>query len=236
MNYQTHITMKSSNAKTGPIPVSTTTGATCPKVCPFRTDSAGGCYAASGPLALHWAKVTKGERGGDWDALCAAVAGMPEGQLWRHNQAGDLPGDGESVDALALAKLTRANEGRKGFTYSHYSPTLENIAAIRAANAGGFTVNLSANSMAHADELAAHGLPVVTVLPKDATGNGPVFTPAGRRVVICPATYREDTSCATCGLCQSRASTRPIVGFPAHGTGAKRADAVARRTIPIRAA
>ena len=40
-------------------------------------------------------------------------------------------------------------------------------------------------------------------------------TPDGRRVVVCPATYRDDVNCKSCGLCQKARDV--IVGFPAHG-------------------
>ena len=59
MNF--HLTLKSSNVKTGPIPVSTSSAATCPPTCPFNNGE--GCYAGSGPLALHWKKVTEKTRG-----------------------------------------------------------------------------------------------------------------------------------------------------------------------------
>jgi len=55
---------------------------------------------------------------------------------------------------------------------------------------------------------------VVVVLP--STQNQNTVTPKGRRVVVCPATQREDVSCATCQLCQRQRDV--IVGFPAHGT------------------
>lgn len=245
--YQVHLTPKSNNSKTGPIPVSTTTAGTCPTACPFRSDAAGGCYAASGPLALHWRAVTNGERGTDWSTFVQSIAALPDGQLWRHNQAGDLPGDGQTIDASALAQLVDANRKKRGFTYTHYTPTGANGDAIRAANAGGFVVNLSANDPAHADTLARAAIgPVVTVLAvADGRAKGesldayrermPTRTPEGRRLVVCPATYLDDVSCATCQLC-ARGDRTSIVGFPAHGTGAKRADSVARRSIPIRAA
>tara|TARA_R110002126_G_scaffold291144_1_gene450585 strand:- start:456 stop:890 length:435 start_codon:yes stop_codon:yes gene_type:complete len=140
------------------------------------------------------------------------------------NQAGDLPGLGENIDAHALGQLTRANNGRKGFTYTHKHSTESNREAIRSANTNGFTVNLSANTLAHADELAEINCgPVVVVLPSDQIAN--TTTPAGRKVVICPATVRDDITCATCGLCQRQRSA--IVGFPAHGTGKRKASAVA---------
>jgi hypothetical protein len=222
-----HLTMKSRNVKTGPIPVSTSTAATCPAACPFNHQNSGGCYAAAGPLALHWRKVTDGAAGGSFAAFLESVRQIPAGQLWRHNQAGDLAGAGDALDTDALDQLTAANAGRRGFTYTH-KPLRDasERAAVARANAGGFTVNLSANDAAHADRLADLAIgPVVVVVPRDATENA--TTPAGRKIVICPATQRDDVSCATCKLC-ARADRAAIVGFPAHGASAKRADAVAR--------
>jgi hypothetical protein len=208
--YNVHLSTRSANAKTGPIPVSTTSRATCPVDCAVRD----ACYAASGPLALHWSAVSSGARGTDWAGFCDAIATLPDGQLWRHNQAGDLPGDGHTVDPVALGALVRANLGKRGFTYSHYRDAAS-LAWIRHANTWGFTVNLSANSLADADTLADTGAgPVVCVLPSDASEN--TRTPGGRRVVVCPATQRDDVSCATCQLCQRQRDT--VVGFPAHGT------------------
>ena len=220
MPYTVHLSPKSANAKTGPIPVSTTTRATCPVDCAMRA----GCYAASGPLALHWSAVSSGARGTDWSTFTASIAALPDGQLWRHNQAGDLPGDGHTVDPVALGELVRANRGRRGFTYTHYRDA-QSLNWVRHANQWGFTVNLSANDLRDADALADTGAgPIVVVLPSDQTTN--TTTPAGRRVVVCPATQRDDVSCATCQLCSRQRET--IVGFPAHGAR--------RRTIDIKLA
>ena len=202
--------MKSANAKTGPIPVSTTERDSCPTDCNMRD----ACYAASGPLALHWNAVSAGARGTDWPTFTQTISQLPAGQLWRHNQAGDLPVAGGTVDAVKLGQLVAANTGKRGFTYSHHRDAAS-ITWIRHANAWGFTVNLSANDLADADMLAAHDAgPVVVVLPSTQTTN--TTTPAGRAVVICPATQRDDVSCATCQLCQRQRAA--IVGFPAHGT------------------
>jgi hypothetical protein len=62
--------------------------------------------------------------------------------------------------------------------------------------------------------LADHAAGPVVVVPSTQTAN--TTTPAGRAVVICPATQRDDISCATCQLCQRQRAA--IVGFPAHGT------------------
>ena len=227
MNQQNiHITPISKNAKTGPITVTTSCATTCPNACPFNNANEGGCYAAGGPLAMHWRKVTSGERGGDINALCEHVAKLPENAVWRHNQAGDLRGDGETIDAQALSKLAMANTGRRGFTYTHYD-VLENATnaqAVELANFQGFTVNLSANDLQHADKLAGLNIaPVCVVLPAEQTTN--CATPEGRTVVICPATQRDDITCSSCKMCQVQ--RRAIVGFPAHGASKRKASAVA---------
>lgn len=104
-----HFCEKSRNSKTGPIPVSTTSSDTCPQACPFRGN---GCYAESGPLALHWREVNNGTRGDTWPEFCAKVEALPAGQLWRHNQAGDLPGKGDSIDVWELGSLVKGEPGQ----------------------------------------------------------------------------------------------------------------------------
>lgn len=206
------LTLKSANVKTGPIPVSITGADSCPDSCPF---SGGGCYAKGGPLAIHWRKVTTGERGMAWGDFLGAIKGLSAGQLWRHNAAGDLLGAGETIDPVALGELVAANQGKRGFTYTHKTNHADNFQWIRAANAWGFTVNLSANDLIHADSLVDQNAgPVVTVLPID--GPTKQTTPKGRTVITCPATYRENVNCETCKLC-AVSDRQTIIGFPAHG-------------------
>ena len=205
-----HLTLKSANGKTGPIPVSTSGDETCADDCAMALE----CYAATGPLALHWRAVSDGRRGTDWPTFIDAVEDLPDDQLWRHNQAGDLPKKGGTIDPVKLGELVRANIGKRGFTYSHHRDAAS-IAWIRHANQWGFTVNLSANNLRDADTLADYQAgPVVVVLPSTAKSN--TVTPKGRPVVICPATQRADVSCKTCQLCQRQRAA--IVGFPGHGS------------------
>jgi len=210
-----HLTMKSGNEKTGPIPVSTTERDSCPDDCAMK----GECYGLGGPLAIHWRAVSEGLRGMTWDEFCERIAALPLMQLWRHNQAGDLPkivrADGTAtVDRVKLQALVVANNGRRGFTYSHHRDA-DSIDAIRDANRNGFTVNLSANDLADADMLADYDAGPVTVILASTVAENTV-TPAGRPVVVCPATIR-DVSCDKCQLCARRERT-VIVGFPAHGS------------------
>lgn len=223
-------TRKSGNAKTGPIPVSMSVKNTCPDTCPLKQ---GGCYAAYGPVNLHWIRLSKGKVGIPFAQFCEEIASLPVGQIWRHNQAGDLAGKCNAIDVEALEQLTAANVGRKGFTYTH-KPVLNgqdsnnvvdtNRRAIADANKNGFTINLSADNLREADEMLALGIgPVVTLLPE---GSGNVTTPAGHKVVVCPAVQNEFTNCQVCGLC-AKGNRKVVIGFPAHGTAKRKADAVA---------
>ncbi len=219
-----HFIRKSSNSKTGEIPVTYSTRETCPESCPhYRTD----CYAEDFHARMAWNKVP--ERGSDLPETCASIAALPPGQLWRMNVAGDLPGKGEDVDAYALGEIVRANIGRRGFTYTH-KKTTSAIFWARHATEWGFTVNLSADDAGEADTLAAHGLPLTCIVPMNTPERS--TTPAGRPIVVCPAQTRDDKTCKTCELCQ-HADRAVIVGFRAHGSKAKQTDARARRVIPI---
>lgn len=212
---------KSGNAKTGPIPVSYSDRSTCPRSCPFLGN---GCYAEGWPLRDHWDKVP--ERGVSWARFCSQVSELPSGQLWRHNGAGDLPRRGRTIDALKLARLVAANAGKRGFTYTHHALTPANRAALSDANLRGFTVNVSCESLEQVDNIGL-ALPTVVVLPSLAKGEREpkvTRTPAGIRVVSCPAQYR-DTSCAECKLCADSQRTYAI-GFRAHGIGTKKVAAV----------
>lgn len=213
----------SHNGKTGPIPVTISDRSTCPSTCPLKGN---GCYAENFPLSLHWDNASL-----SFDSLLESIRKLPSGQLWRHNQAGDLPGQSDRIHWPDLSRLINANGGRRGFTYTH-KPVLDhawarhNRESIAVANALGFTINLSADNLAHADRLHELDIaPVVTILPAEQTTN--TITPGGRRVVVCPAYHREQTTCSNCGLCQ-KAARSIIVGFPAHGARSRAASAVAR--------
>ena len=219
-----HITPKSKNSKVGKMAVTTSTATTCPTSCPFKSN---GCYADSGPLKLHWNKVTKGERGDDWSTFIDKIKDLPTGSKWRHNQAGDLPGDMEKLDDEKCIELAKANKGKRGFTYTHYDVlnNFQNAITVNMMNHLGFTVNVSANNLDHADKLCDMDIaPVATVLPIEQTTN--TVTPKGRKVVVCPATYKDDVSCASCMLCE-KWDRNVVVGFPAHGTSKKKAAAIA---------
>ena len=225
------ITHKSGNRITGPIMITTSPRTTCPLACPFRKDGhsaeAGLCYAEHGHLGHYiWSGLDKTRAGQmisgripvySFTQLREAITALPEGTLWRHNQAGDLPSDDmKTIARDRLRQLVAANKGRRGFTYTHFDVVKNraNRATVREANADGFTINLSADTLAEADELAdAECGPVTVVLSALQMEN--TITPAGRKVVICPARVRHDMTCATCGICAQQ--RKAIIGFPALG-------------------
>jgi hypothetical protein len=214
----------SSNRKTGPIPQTYSARNTCPPSCSHYGQD---CYAEDFHTRMQWDKVPA--RGVPIDQLAGHIRSLPPRQLWRHNVAGDLPGSGETVDAYELGEIVRANIGRRGFTYTHkHKP--QAIKWAQHATAWGFTVNLSADDAGHADQLSAHGLPVVCIVPIDTPAQAQ--TPAGRPITVCPAQTREYMTCAVCQLCQ-KADRQAIIGFRAHGTKAAETDVRARRVIPI---
>lgn len=225
MNY--HLTIKSANIKTGKIAVSTSSAKTCPPSCPLIRK----CYAASGPLELHWRKVTRGERGSAWRDFLDGIRKLPDGSPWRHNQAGDLAGRGDRINRRKLEELATAARHTRGWTYTHKpvlgisKTTSRNRWAIAAAMRRGFAINLSANDLGNADALASLDLaPVVVLLPENSPET--VHTPAGRKVIVCPAQSRQGVTCSTCQLCAVKTRS-VIVGFRAHGSRKKLAEAVA---------
>lgn len=218
-----HFTPKSSNAKTGPIAVTTTSSNSCPATCPFN--NGGGCYAASGPLALHWRAVSKGERGGDLSYLVDAVsrAKLPAGSLVRLNQAGDLPHNGGTINFEVLRQLQAIFGRLRPFTYTHHKQTRQNLLSVQWANMAGMTVNLSCDSEAQASLRHREGFPSVCVVRSDDQRRS-WQDDHGVRFQTCPAQLKDGVTCQTCQLC-TRADRACVVAFRAHGTGKRKINA-----------
>ena len=225
------IVQKSGNRITGPIMVTTSPRSSCPLACPLRktgdTPEAGVCYAEHGHLGHYiWTGLDQTEPGQSisgripvysFDQLLTAIRTQPHGALWRHNQAGDLSSDDQkTINVLKLRAITAVNTGRRGFTYTHFDVVNNpaNWAAVREANTNGFTVNLSADTLEEADQLAdTKCAPVTVVVPSTVTEN--TTTPQGRKVIICPARTHKNVNCSNCGLCARQRDA--IIAFPALG-------------------
>ncbi len=245
------LTLVSANQKTGPIPVSMTSKVSCPSTCAFK--AGGGCYAENGGLGINWNKLGRGQgRALTAEQFLGAIKVLPRGQLWRHNQAGDLPHDPDTgrIFPHFLYQLAQANKGKRGFTYTHHKWEeweggvhngceygQQNRDFIQQANANGFTINVSCETAEQVDRACSYGLPSVIAVPKGTPDRW--HTPKGNLVITCPAVTQDNVTCARCGLCQrvytgtsqTTSKLRHTVAFPVHGNGAKKAE---RKLLELR--
>ena len=215
-----HLSRVSSNKKTGPMPVTTTSRNSCPPTCAMRS----ACYAMTGPLALHWDKVSNSERGKGWRDHLADLATLPLFSPLRLNQSGDLPHSAGKISRRYLVALLDVIKRRKlrAWTYTHHDLAKgENAELLRRAFRSGLTINVSTESVAAADAAIAAGLPATITVPSTET-RSTWRTPDRNLVMVCPAQRRE-TNCAECTLCHKRGK-RVIIAFTAHGTRKKTAD------------
>jgi hypothetical protein len=217
---------RSGTSKLGALASSYSAPSTCPPSCPLQGKA---CYARGIRTLTQW-KRTEGAGNplnvSGWAAFCRKVSALPAGSLFRHNVAGDLPGRGETVDGPALRLLVDACRSAqlKAWTYTHKKPEGTNLTAIRAANAGGLTVNLSADTPEEADAFRGLG-PVCLTVPSAHPAKS--ATPGGTPIVVCPAQLQPGrVTCSNCGGSAGPLCSRPdrtfVVGFRAHGQ-AKRA-------------
>lgn len=223
-NIRFSFTRTSGNRKTGPIAVSMTSRNSCPDSCALK---ANGCYAESGMVRLHWQKLDQQTAGYDLAQFVGLISSLPTGAAFRHNVAGDIP-DLHHLMCISKAAQSRNLEGWT-YTHNHSDEAMRNgIAYVNTKQ--GLTVNLSANSPKHADELLALTIgPVVTVVSPDTwKDDKPISkTSKGNTIVRCPAEYIEGMDCDKCRLC-AVSTRRGIVGFTAHGVAKRKVIALVK--------
>ena len=255
-----HFIAVSQNAKTGPIPVSIIERASCwpgcalyEKGCYAETGIlalhwgrvsrglAGGSWTefCAKIAALRPGRLWRYGQAGDLPGYGPAIDGALLQQLVAANT-------GKSVIAFTHKPVLGDNP-----------IAIENRHLIASSVAAGFMVNLSPNNPAQADRLPKLGIaPVVTVLARayarkafrhrykrrrdqwaetigewrDRTASLPRYTPTGRRIAICPATY-SDATCKSCGACARVRDA--VIGFPAHGAWRKVEAATAARDVAV---
>lgn len=201
--------LSAGNSKTGAMLLVRSPRSTCPESCGLKGN---GCYAENFPLALHWVK--QDAIGVDFATVLYSIRTLPKKALWRLFEAGDFEGDGEFISATQVVALLAANQGKRGFGYTHY-PVFPNLEVLQLMNASGLTINVSADTIEQAVVYRALGLPTTLLVsenyPKDSVVEG-------IRVVVCPnqSTPNKPT-CLQCQMCQV-ADRDYIIGFRAHGT------------------
>jgi hypothetical protein len=203
----THVTLKSSNAKTGPLATTYRTQETCPTTCPLMGN---GCYATGRIFGI--ARKFGRE---DLDKVRGLIDTLEPGQGLRLNVAGDfLAADGtpdvEYIDACNA--VAEARPDVKIIAYTH-------AWRILSPSLFSFGVNASCDTDADIAEARAAGWGTVTVGAEHGQ------TIAGTRVVRCPAETRDDVTCASCMLCARTPSIPTTVTFTPHGAGKRKAAA-----------
>ena len=200
----------SGNRKTGEMFVSTSSSDTCPDHCQHLKLNT--CYAKFSFLGMHWRWLDKGN-GSTWEDLCNIVKAIPDGELWRHNQAGDLPGSVNGIDLRSILMLVEANRGKRGFTFTHKHKKKSDRTIIQYANAFGFTINISADSYVEAALYFNEGYPTTVTCAPD---NIEPEVVRGVRFITCPA-VTHGRSCVQCGLCYLK-DRDFVIKFPSHGS------------------
>ena len=220
-----HLTKRSSNQKTGPMAVTTTSISTCPDTCAFKKS---GCYAASSFLGMFWKKLSDGQYAITWEQLLEELKSL-KGSI-RLNQAGDLISTKNGkIDRNKLRSLIAASKHLDKICYTHHN----DIETIKWANDRGFPLIHSANTIQDIDIMVPNSVvvshenergsdesltdwrnrtrPMIDTL-KDLTG--------ATRAFICPAQYMESVNCASCMAC-SNMKCGDVVAFIAHSNKKK---------------
>lgn len=226
-----HLSRKSGNKKLGGIASSTSSWDTCSSSCGMFKD----CYAKKGPQSWHAAKLSRGERGTDWDSFCAAVESLKFGTMFRHNVSGDLPVSPQGlILTMELDQLQCAavNAGLMFYTYTHHHTNQlgdVNANTVKRFSSPGFVINISTESVTDAVKYHRDGQDVVITNsavfelavraikdnknPLEVVNTYDINSPV--KVIPCPEQYTDSATCASCKLC-ARHNRDYVIAFRKH--------------------
>lgn len=224
-NYRFFATPHSANAKTGDIAQTYTNPETCPTRCPFKGH---GCYAENFGANFQWKRA---ENGFDvWALIDWVQANTEEGDLIRHNVAGDIcyPNSND-IDPQLVNYLIIAYRGRKAYTYTHAEVNERNAQIVRDATSQGFVISFSCETPEEVDKAFMLGCMAVLTVTKAVEPNA--TTPNGWRIIQCPNQTHNDVTCKSCALCARLRGV--VIAFQTHGTRAKKANEAIEQKITI---
>lgn len=207
---QTVVSLKSANAKTGPMVTIGRPQITCPKYCPWYTKGCYGLNRSHGGRPSMFAQAESAVK--KFDILDIPKLAPRWSPGVRFNSVGDYLKEDGTPDLLYIAKTNTIAKARNwlAIAYTH---------AWEQMDPSWFTYVVRASCQTREEieraEAAGWATAVVDPGPDDpSTLIGQWI--AGKKVIQCPATFKEsNVTCASCGLCGKR--TKSIIAFPAHG-------------------
>lgn len=214
-----HLVARSSNSKTGDIPVTYRGQSTCPSTCPFLNN---GCYG-DGRLWVLAHKYVHDLAMADAMAILAKV--RKGARYLRDRVLGDIVTESGGIDWDYLVNVSwlahKANLVPFGYTHAW---ELFDRASVRRVRSFGYVMNASTETPRQVELAIMLGMP--TVITNGDLPEGEII--AGKRVITCPAQVRDGITCATCGLC-AKGDRKVIIRFIPHGPSRKRAESAIAR-------
>lgn len=226
----------SGNVKTGKVIATYTEDKSCPTRCPFKGQ---GCYGEAYHTARAWRRCKNDldtRQVSDRETLKVALEMAARVQsksnsvvVFRHNVAGDLSKDGETIDKETLNALigsvsnARTVLGKMGkeflaYTYTHCDVNT-NHEAIKDSISNGFVINASCETVEETFNAVSMGLPAV-LTTFDVDSDIKALKDLGVKSFQCPAQTKGKT-CAECKLCARKREV--VVLFQVHGNSKKKA-------------
>jgi hypothetical protein len=202
----------SANAKTGPVSTTYVSQGSCPASCPLRN---AGCYAESGMVGIHTAKLNRASAPRDTPESLAraevkALAKLTGSRPLRLHVVGDAATP-KAASILARA-VTRWTAPVWSYTHAWRS--------VARSAWGKVSVLASCESWTEFYEARLQGYAPAFIVPKHPE-NGKAWQLYGWRVIPCPAQTRAGVTCSTCKLCWKDSflrETRSAIAFEAHGS------------------
>lgn len=216
MATRTHVTLRSSNRKTGPIATTTREQTSCPTTCPLYS---AGCYARGRIFGIATRLGSE-----DHSKILELITTLPQGGAVRLNVAGDFLLEDGTPDVEYIDAVNAVADARPDVRFIAYTHAWR----VLSPDLFRFGVNASCESDDDVITARAAGWGTVTInAESDRIGD--------TRVTQCPAERDDRVSCATCMLCSRTPSIPVTVTFTAHGSGAKKATAAVaeRRSLPV---
>lgn len=231
---------ESSNPKTGNIIQSYSHRATCPNRCPLKGN---GCYADSFFTSRQWDRcddegdkryIANG-RGLTLELTSAVAIHAKRGEgsvLFRHNIAGDIAlSNSDKIDEERLNTLVKScnevstilNINLMGYTYTHCNLSIGNIKKVKNAQAKGFVVNFSCETIEEVKEVKLTDCNAVmtSVNPKETINE---LKKEGIKSLQCPAQTTDGMNCKKCKLCARDRDA--VIIFAVHGKDSNKAKKV----------